>query len=381
MRYVVAGVGRCGLSAAIDLVAHCEASEVLALDARFQDGPALEQTRQQLSRQLGAQASVVELRGVDLSYRSMLDHLADRVRDYDCMVSALPYALNGLMSQVAVDAGVPMCDMGGNPDMVDVQKRLAVEHNHVIVPECGLAPGIANVLIKHLHERHGATTIEAFCGGLPREAPDPAVNPLQYKLVFSPQGLISEYMGACPILEDGRVRRVPALSGLERFDDDHEAFYTSNNSPSILEYFASLGIEHCRYKTLRYHGHLGKIRLLQSLGFLQRDDSTDPELAERLAGSPPLAFDRAADEDKVLVTVRGSAAGRLVGEIELVDYLDRASGLTAMERTTAWGTTIVAYALASGKSRPSNFATPEQFIDTDWFIEQLNRRTGNLSIR
>ena len=60
------------------------------------------------------------------------------------------------------------------------------------------------------------------------------------------------------------------MPGLERFDDDHEAFYTSNNSPRILEYFALIGIEQCRYRTLRYDGHLEKIRVLRSLGYLRR---------------------------------------------------------------------------------------------------------------
>ncbi len=381
MRYAVVGIGRQGLSAVYDLVKNCEASEVLAIDARFQDAQALQQTQQRLKALLGAQSSSIHLKGTDLADQTALDRLPESIRGYDCILSALPFALNGKMSQVAIAAGVPMCDMGGNPDMVDYQEQLATKFNHILVPECGLAPGIANVFIKYLHENHGAKVIHAYCGGLPSEKPDPRVNPLQYKLVFSPAGLISEYMGECPILHDGRVTYVPALSGLERFDDDYEAFYTSNNSPRILEYFASLGVEQCRYKTLRYHGHLEKIRVLQSLGFLQRGKSTDPELARRLAESQPLKFDRSQDQDKVLLVVRGSADGEHCTTIQLVDTLDADTRFTAMERTTAWGTTIVAYALARGTTKPKNFATPEQFIDTQWFIEQLRRRTDKLTIR
>jgi lysine 6-dehydrogenase len=380
MRYVVAGVGRQGLSAVYDLVCNCEASEVLAIDARLTDDDCRKEVQAHVAQLLDDRAAAVRLQGADLSVQSALDQLADDIRGFDCLISALPYALNGKLSQVAIAAGVPMCDMGGNPDMVDQQQQLAATFNHVLVPECGLAPGIANVFIKYLHEHHGATHIQAFCGGLPKDKPDPAANPLQYKLVFSPQGLISEYMGECPILDSGKVHYAAALSGLEQFDDEHEAFYTSNNSPRILEYFAGLGIEQCRYKTLRYAGHLEKIRVLRSLGYLRRHDNTDPDLAQRLAGSAALKFDRAEDEDKVVLAVRGSADGAAPASIELIDHLDPETRFTAMERTTAWGTTIVAHALAKGISGPTNFATPEQFIDTKWFIEQLSRRTKHITI-
>ena len=380
MRYAVVGVGRQGLSAVYDLVKNCEASQVLALDVRFADPAILQQVQRQLDDLLGNESPVVRLQAADLADQAALERLSESLRGFDCILSALPYRFNEAMSRVAIAAGVPTCDMGGNPEMVDRQKVLAVERNHIVVPECGLAPGICNVFIKHLHQHHGATIVEAYCGGLPREKPDPAVNPLQYKLLFSPQGLISEYMGQCPILKDGQISYVAALSGLERYDDAHEAFYTTNNSPRILEYFAALGIRACRYKTVRYRGHLAKINVLRSLGFLQSPDGTDPDLASRLAASEALRFDRTREEDKVMLAVRGSADGTHDTTIELVDFMDPATRFTAMERTTAWGTTIVAFALASGQSQPANFATPEQFIDTDWFLEQLKRRTDRISI-
>lgn len=380
MRYVVVGVGRQGLAAVYDLVRNCEASAVLAIDARFLDEAAQRQAQKQLEGLLGDLAGRVCLKATDLEDASGMDRLVSLIRGHDCILSALPYSLNGGVSKAAIAARVPMCDMGGNPAMVDQQKELAEQHDHILVPECGLAPGIANIFAKHLYERHGATDIRMYCGGLPAQKPDPAVNPLQYKLVFSPEGLVSEYMGPCPILREGRVGYAPALTGQERFDADHEAFFTSNNSPRILHYLASLGIRTCEYRTLRYHGHLEKIRVLQSLGFLQGVGNTDDELAARLAASAVLKFDRAKDRDKVLLCVRGRSDDGAAGTIELVDEMDDGTRLTAMERTTSWGTTIVAHALARGLVRPRNFATPEQFIDTKWFIEQLQRRTKKLTI-
>lgn len=379
MRYVVFGVGRQGLAAVYDLVKYCEASAVLACDVRFADERFHRDTQQLLHDLLGDRADLIQLQSVDLASLEK-SGAASGLAGSDCIVSALPYALNVRASKAAIDAGVPMCDMGGNPEVVERQIALAKEHDHVLVPECGLAPGIANVFMKYLHDHGGATTVQAYCGGLPHPAPDPNCNPLQYKLVFSPAGLISEYMGTCPVLKGGRIVQQQALGGLERFDEAHEAFYTSNNSPRIFEYLASLGIENCQYKTLRYHGHLSKIRALQSLGFLSGAGNTDPELARRLAESEALRFDRTQDRDKVVLSVRGTADGKSWTRIELLDYLDEATRFTAMERTTSWGTTIVAYALAKGLAKPAGFATPEQFIDTAWFLDQIRRRTERVKI-
>ncbi len=380
-RYVVLGVGRQGLAAVYDLVRFCNAEQVLALDHRTNNTAFRSNVLNFLQKHLSSAAEKIQLKSSDLSDASSIESLIPLIRGFDCIVSALPYALNENAAQLAVRSGVPFCDMGGNPDMVERQKQLAEKYRHVVVPECGLAPGIANVFIKYLHVHHRAVHIECFCGGLPAVKPDSQRNPLGYQLVFSPNGLISEYSGRCPVLRDGHIVFEPALSGLERFDADHEAFFTSNLSPRILEYFSAIGIRNCTYKTLRYHGHLDRIHVLRSLGFFSGDADSDAELSRRLADSPALRFDRNHDRDKVILVARGRADDGSTATIELVDHLDEPTRLTAMERTTSWGTTIVAYALAEGLYRPQNFSTPEQFVDPVWLIDELKRRTPHLTIR
>lgn len=381
MRYTVLGIGRQGLAATYDLVRHCDTTELIAVDVRFADTTVLEAVRKHLSRLLGADEQRIRYLDLNPTAADGRDRLEKIIAGCDCLVSALPYQFNLAATRLAISAGVPICDMGGNPAMVEEQRALAQQHGHVVVPECGLAPGLINVLIKHMVQEHGAQMIRAFCGGLPHPKPDPAVNPLQYKLVFSPAGLISEYMGACPVLIDGVVSYEPALSGLEKLDDDYEAFYTSNNSPRILEYLATIGVHDYVYKTLRYHGHLEKVLTLKSIGFLAGDGNADSALQERLADSAALHFDRRHDRDKVIVVISGTSGGQAVPGARLQQHMDANAGFTAMELTTSWGTTIVAHALAAGVSRPAGFATPEQFIDTSWFIDQLKRRTDNLLIK
>ena len=380
MRYVLCGVGRQGLAAAYDLVKHCEARQVLAVDSRFESTDSLSQTQRVLDSLLGPDAKRVDLQPGHLDQPDTLRKLVEDIRQADCLVSALPWKCNSLLTEIAIEAGTPMCDMGGNPDMVEQQKKLADEHKHPIVPECGLAPGISNVFMKHLWQQHRADPIRIFCGGLPIPQPDRSTNPLQYKLLFSAGGLISEYMGPCPLLKDGKVEYAPALSGLETFDDQYEAFCTSNHSPRIFEYLAELGVKNASYKTLRYHGHWERFNVLISLGFLSSSTLQDPELARRLEESSPLHFDRSRDTDQVILAALGTTRSGQTVQIMLNEPMTAGEPFTAMEKTTSWGTTIVAHAMASGLARPSGFSTPEQFLDTKWFISQLQKRTKYLSV-
>ena len=82
MRYVVAGVGRQGLSAVYDLVCNCEASEVLAIDARLSDDGYRREVQTHVAQLLDERAAIVRLQGADLSVQSALDKLADDIRGF-----------------------------------------------------------------------------------------------------------------------------------------------------------------------------------------------------------------------------------------------------------------------------------------------------------
>lgn len=369
MRYAVFGVGRQGAAVVYDLFERCEASQIVAFD--LADG-----IRERLREVLGASADRVAVHALDPDDELNHHKIVDLIRPCVCVISALPYALNPIITRLCQDARVPMCDLGGNPDVVAEQSRIADEST-LIVPDCGLSPGLNNVFSVHLRKAHGVTSARAYCGGIP--ARRPADNPLSYKLLFSAWGLISEYSGKCAVLRNGRLEYVEALTGLEELPNDREAFYTSNNSPLVFENLLDIGLRDYEYKTVRWRGHLERVLLLKQLGFFRGNRKLDAALAEGLSQADWLRFDRRRDVDEAYLRVEGRTDA---GQTHAVGITVQGNeSFSAMELTTSWGATIPAYWIARGAAQvgaalPAGCLPPERVVDTTWALRELARRTA-----
>ena len=364
-RYVLFGAGRQGTAAIEDLVARCDAGSVLAVEP---DGARRDAARARLAKLLGRRASSIEWEA------------GARARDLEgasAVLSCAPYQANVALTELALEAEVPFLDLGGNPETVAAQQRLARGSKVPVVPDCGVSPGISNVVAVHCAREHGCDEIAVRCGGLPLERPDPETNPLQYKLVFSPWGLISEYSGEVPVIRGGEVSSVRALDAVEAFDAEHEAAPTSNNSPQVVEFLAGQGVREYGYKTVRYAGHFALVRGWRTLGYLRGDEARDAELARALEADPVLRYDPSRDRDKLILAVRGRRGGGAATrgfEYRFDVAADPRTRFAAMERMTAWGITIVAHHVASGRGSPQGFATPERFVDAAWLIGEVEKR-------
>ena len=68
----------------------------------------------------------------------------------DAAISAVPYFLNVGLARASIKAGVSFCDMGGNTDVVQEELSFDEEAESAgvsVIPDCGLAPGLGNVLV------------------------------------------------------------------------------------------------------------------------------------------------------------------------------------------------------------------------------------------
>ena len=376
--YAVFGAGRQGTAAIHDLLLSCEADSVLAVEpsaeARARAGARLERTVGDRGRR------------VTFFEAASTDDLAAA----DVALSCAPYRCNPALTESALRAGVAFCDLGGNPDIVARQRRIAADAQTdvPVVPDCGVSPGLSNILAVHLARSHKADRIHVRCGGIPI-AESEAGNPLKYKLLFDPQGLISEYSGKVPVIRAGRLERIDALSCVEPFDDGrYEGAPTSNNSPQVVEYLQTLGVREYDYMTLRYPGHWAVVRQWKKQGFLCGDAAADARLVAQLASDTSLRHDPDTEKDRLILSVRGSSpvarastAFRVSFGYNIDVVADEVTRFSAMELMTSWGITIVAFYLARNRGTsaiPQGFATPERFIDTAWAIDELDRRVAAL---
>jgi lysine 6-dehydrogenase len=264
----------------------------------------------------------------------------------DAVVAAVPYRFGFDLARSAIRYGCHYFDFGGNPTVVKSQLELhdsAVPEGVAIVPDCGLAPGVANVLASSLVEAAPAGTVDSVqirVGCLPQEP----VGSMGYQLAFYPGGLINEYVEACEIIEAGKARVVDPLSRFEVLDwpgwGPLEAFSTAGGTSTMCQDYEGR-VEDLEYKTIRYPGHGRIFAAMLELGLL---DSADVDVDGRVIAPRALVEDLLAanlpsgQPDVVLVRVAVDwGTGSTVLQIEDVPD-DRFS---ALARTTAFPATAL----------------------------------------
>src|SRR3989449_7694127 len=207
-------------------------------------------------------------------FRSVQDGAALRAALYghDAVLSALPYYFNLEVARAAVEVGLHCADLGGNTEIVFNQKKLdqeACARNVCVIPDCGLAPGMVNVLAAEGIRRVGdAATVKIYVGGLPQH-PEP---PLNYQIVYSLEGALDYYTTPSWVLRSGKPTRVEALSDVEPVMfpppvGELEAFHTGGGI-STLPWAYEGKVRTMEYKTLRYPGHVAVMQPIRELGLL-----------------------------------------------------------------------------------------------------------------
>ncbi len=366
MRILLLGAGMMGRAIAYGLLRHGEVTELIVAD---RDKRRAEELVEWLADRRAAP------RRLDVSApRAVREAMAGcRVA-----VSAVPYFFNLGIAQAAVEAGVHFCDLGGNPGIV--AKELGLDEKAkaagvALIPDCGLAPGLVNVLAAAAVEELGgeADAVRIRVGGLPQR-PRP---PLDYQIVFSPHGLINEYMEAATVLRDGKPATVPSLTGLEEVSfpapyERLEAFHTAGGS-STLPLTMRDRVRELDYKTIRYPGHLAKVKAIADLGFFDLTPRTidGAEVVPRALAvhlfREKLSFN---EPDVVLLRVSARRDPRAV-HYELIDRYDDKTGLSAMMRTTGFPIAEIAYMLGTEEITARGALPPETCVPQAELIERL----------
>lgn len=355
MQCVVLGAGIVGSAAAWDLVERGHDVLVADVDA----GRA-----RHAAAGVGARAAVV-----DATDQGALRRLLDAV---DVVVSATHYSLGVAVAEAGIATGTHVLDFGGNPSVVARQLALGAEARQAdvaVVPDCGLAPGLANVLaVAAIAALDDPSVVRIRVGALPLRP----VGALGYQLAFSPAGLVNEYAEPCEVLHDGRVTTVEPLSDLEQLDwhgTPLEAFSTAGGTSRLAQRWAG-HLDHLDYKTLRHPGHHAAFRAMYELGLFAEDAHGEPRatLLRALATHLPRG---APDVVLVRVTAEGRAGRTRTFEVE--DHHD--GRWSALARTTAFPATALADLLVTGAVTTRGVAVQHDAVAPDVLLGAL-ARTG-----
>ena len=377
MRMLVLGAGLQGSACAYDLLQDREVTEVRLADIHVNHVP-----------EFLAPFSGPRLLPTPLDVR---DHTAvlGAMRECDAVMSAIPYYFNYDLARLAVEAGVHFCDLGGNTEIVFKQKELDPEarrKNITVVPDCGLAPGMVNILAEYgISQLDSVESVKIFVGGLPQQ-PEP---PLNYMLVYSLEGALDYYTTLSWVLRDATRTQVPALSEIEpvKFDaplGELEAFHTAGGL-STMAFRYEGKIPTMEYKTLRYPGHAALMSAIRSLGLLDLEpiDVKGTKVVPRdvfiATLLPKLTKPHGHDLVALRVVVKGSKAGKQATKtFELVDRYDEKHDISAMMRTTGYSLSITGLMQVRGEVRPAGVHTPDECVPADRYVNELKKRGINI---
>jgi lysine 6-dehydrogenase len=377
MRMLVMGAGLQGSACAYDLLQDKEVTEVRLADIHVDHLP-----------HFLAPFSGPRLLPTPLDVR---DHTAvlGAMRECDAVMSAIPYYFNYDLARLAVEAGVHFCDLGGNTEIVFKQKELDAEarrRNITVVPDCGLAPGMVNILAEYgITQIDDVQSVKIFVGGLP-QYPEP---PLNYMLVYSLEGALDYYTTLSWVLRDCKRTQVPALSEIEpvKFDaplGELEAFHTAGGL-STMAFRYEGKIPTMEYKTLRYPGHAALMADIRSLGLLDlepvdvKGTKVVPRDAFIAAVLPKLSKPHGHDLVALRVVVTGTKDGKPATKtFELVDRYDDRHDISAMMRTTGYSLSITGLMQVRGQIRPAGVHTPDECVPAVSYISELRKRGINI---
>lgn len=369
MKFLVLGAGKQGSAAAFDLCRRESVTGVVLADQ------AIDTLQPFLQQFVGGKLTTATVDAADGA------QVAAAMKGVDAVLNALPYYFNLPVTEAAIRAGAHYCDLGGNTAIVEQQKQLdeaAREVGVSVVPDCGVAPGMVNILaeacIDGLDE---ADVIEMRVGGLPQH-PKP---PLNYQVAYSLEGMLDYCITPSLVISDGKTQHVEPLSGLEAVDfpglGELEAFHTAGGI-STMPYRYEGRVREMNYKTLRYPGHMTILKAIRDLGLV----SEEPIEVDGCTIVPKQAFiqivtpvlHNPAGDDLVALRVqgRGTKSGKpATVRFDLLDKYDEENGITAMMRTTGYSLAITALMQTDGRVSEAGVHTPDECVPAGPYMEEL----------
>ena len=369
MKITVLGAGAMGSAVASALCHNDAITRVQVCEAR----PAVLRTFQ-------ATTSHPTLRTIEADARD-LKALEALLANSACVISCVDANLNPRLAALAVEQGAHFVDLGG-PEPILMREQalasLAEEYQRWIVPGCGLAPGLVNVLaMRGVAQFEQATAVCIRVGDVPTEPTEP----FNYRLAHSAEKLLEDYTTPVHILREGACETREPLTGIEHIEIEGlgtmEAFYAGDLA--LLVQALDGHLQTLDIKTLRYPGHADQMRFLMALGLADRQtldvrthltyrDVLARRLRQRLGGTY-------ADTVVVRIEITGTRDDTTQTlTYDLVDRFDEATGLSAMQRCTAFTAVTVAELLAAKQIAGGGVAPPEQLVPLEPFFDALAAR-------
>jgi len=348
MKVIVLGSGLVGRPMAIDLVRD-EEFEITIVDND-------ESKLNKIDEQVDIRKVVKDL--------SDPENVKEVIADQEIVVNGLPGFLGFETLKAVVEAGKNIVDIAffsEDPfDLDDLAKRNKV----TAVVDCGVSPGMSNILVGYVDSLLDKTeNVSLYVGGLPelREWP------YDYKAVFSPSDVIEEYVRPARYIENGKLAKRPALSDPEFINFPGVGTLEAFLSDGLRSLTRTIFATNMKEKTLRYPGHIEKMAMLRETGFFSNEPvDVGGQLIKPVEFTSKLLFpywemkDGDVDFTVLKLAIEGLKEGtRKRYTYNLFDRFDQATKTHSMARTTGYTATMAVRLIAKGLYDRNGISPPE----------------------
>ena len=359
---IVLGCGLVGATMARDLASDAD-FEVTAVDLNPEN-----------LQRLGSTPNIKTMTG-DLGDP---DQVKAVIKDVDVVVAGLPSAIGFQTLRAAIESGKAYCDISFMPQDALELDDLAKKHGVTAVVDCGVAPGLSNMIVGHVVGQLDRTDrVAVYVGGLPKARRWP----FDYKAPFAPHDVLEEYTRPARLVEHGKIVVKPALSEPELLDFSHIGTLEAFNTDGLRSLLTTVSVPNMTEKTLRYPGHVELIRVFREAGFFDKKEidvrgvKVRPlDVTSKLL-FPKWRYEKGEEEFTVLrVIVEGvKDAKHMRHTYDLYDEYDRATGTSSMARTTGFPNVIVARTLARGEFNEAGVFPPELLVHQEGLFDHVLR--------
>ncbi len=295
---------------------------------------------------------------------SIAENVTNIIADFDVVVNAVPGFMGFETVKTIIEAGKDCIDIAFFPEDPFQLDELAKEKGVTLVVDCGVAPGMSNLLIGHVNNILDETeNVVIYVGGLP----EVRTWPYEYKAPFSPIDVIEEYTRPARYVENGKLVVYPALTEPELIDFPSVGTLEVFNTDGLRSLAETIDAPNMKEKTMRYPGHIEKMRILRETGLFSEEEieingtKIRPiDLTTKLL-FPMWKYEKGEVDITVMqVTVEGKKSGENVRyQYDLIDRYDEATETSSMARTTGYTATMAVRMFAKGLYTQKGLSVPE----------------------
>ncbi|MBS1495918.1 MAG: saccharopine dehydrogenase NADP-binding domain-containing protein [Bacteroidetes bacterium] len=289
---------------------------------------------------------------------------AQMLKPFDMLVNAVPGFMGYKTLEAIINAGKNVVDISFFPEDALQLNTLAIANNVTAIVDCGVAPGMSNLILGYYNELMQVDSFECMVGGLPKKR----IKPFEYKAPFSPVDVIEEYTRPARYVENGHIVTKPALSDAELIDFDFVGTLESFNTDGLRSILFTMNhIPNMKEKTLRYPGHIDLIKAFEQAGFFSNEIiNVKGNKIRAIDFTTSLLFDKwkLEPEEAEFTLMKIILTGKMEGKQTKVEYFlydeyDAVSKTASMSRTTGYTCTAAVNLIIEKKFTAKGVFPPE----------------------